>query len=287
MPIEHGPTSRHRRLAAELRRLREQTTGLAPEAAAGAIGWSRTKLVRIETATIMPSVEDVGKILATYGAPDEAIKLALVKLARDVRSGQRGWWAAYGDVLAGSYAELEDAADIIRSWQIQLVPGLLQTEDYARAIMAAGHDDPDDIDRRVQARMTRRTLLTRQNAPRLDVVLAEEVLHRPVGGPAIMADQLCALLAAGRRPNVCIRVVPTAAGQYPAIGAGAMILFEFSAAVELDTAYVETPAGSMYIEDIAQVRRCNVTFDRIASAALSVKESAALIDAVAKEYRNA
>src|SRR5262245_22481183 len=100
MTIEHGPTARHRRLAAELRKLREAAK-LTPEVASGALGWSRTKLVRIETAKVMPSVADVERILEMYGGTNEAIKLALLRLARDIR--QRGWWAAFGDVLAGSY----------------------------------------------------------------------------------------------------------------------------------------------------------------------------------------
>ncbi|MER6891990.1 helix-turn-helix domain-containing protein [Streptomyces halstedii] len=283
MPNEHGPTTRHRRLAAELRRLREEA-GLTPEVAAAALGWSRTKLVRIEIGRTMPSVADVSHILETYGGVSQAIKLALVQLARDIR--QRGWWTSYGDVLAGGFVELEDAANHIRSWQVQLVPGLLQTERYARTVIGAEATDEAQIDRRLQARMTRRTLLARRNAPQLDVVLAEEVLRRPIGSRAIMADQLDALLAAAERPNVSIRVVPISIGHHPAIGQGSLVLFAFASPMDLDVAYVETFSGGVYVEDVPQVARCSVTFDRIADVALSMEESAAHIAAIAKEFRS-
>lgn len=275
---EQGPTARQRRLAAELRRLREEA-GLTPERAAGAIGWSRPKLVKFELGKTPPSPGDVERILSTYGGTDEAVKLALMQLARDVR--KRGWWAAYGDVLAGSYAELEDAASHVRSWQVQLIPGLLQTEAYARAIISSAGIDPGEVDRRVQARIHRQTLLTRHDAPLLDVLMAEEVLHRP-GDGEMMREQARALLTAAERPNVSVRIVPVSAGLFPGVGQGSMVLFDFPGPVDLSVAYLETMAGGMYLEDVAQVRRCNVSFDGIAAAALSERESVALIAAVAE-----
>jgi transcriptional regulator with XRE-family HTH domain len=281
MPTDPSPTARQRRLAAELRRLREKA-GLTPERAANALGWSRPKLVKIETAKRPPRVADVSHILDTYGGPEEAVRLALLKLTRDVR--QRGWWAAYGDVLAGSYAELEDAADTIRTWQVQLVPGLLQTDEYARGVIQSGlPDDAAEADRRIQARVTRRALLARQSPPRLEVVLPEEVLRRPVGGTEVMRGQLEALRAAAGRPNISLRIIPISCGYYPSIGQGTMVIFGFSSPVDLSVAYLETLAGSVYVEDIAQVKHCNVTFDSIADAALSEEDSAALIAAIIEE----
>lgn len=283
MSQDHGPTARHRRLAAELRRLREQA-GLSPETAAGILGWSRTKLVRIETAKTMPSVTDVGHILEAYGGP-VSVRAALLQLARDIRT--RGWWASYGDVFAGSYAELENAADRIRVWQTEIVPGLLQTPGYARTLIAGEFpDDPSEVDRRLQVRMTRKARLARGDAPSLDVILAEEALRRTVGGPAVMAEQLGELLDAGKRPNISVRVVPTSIGYRPALGQGSLVLFEFSSPLELDTAFCETIAGGMYIEDIAQVRSCTVTLGRIADVALSVQESAALIADIRKKMES-
>ncbi|WP_119731550.1 helix-turn-helix domain-containing protein [Thermomonospora amylolytica] len=281
--MEQGPTTRQRRLAAELRRLRE-AAGLTIDQAASALGWPHSKLSKIETARQIPKIPDVEAILEAYGGTNEAIKLALLKLAREVR--QRGWWAPYGDVLAGSYAELEFAADRIRMWQPQLIPGLLQTEDYARTIIAGGiPDQPAEVDRRLQVRMTRRVMLSKQNPPQLEFILAEEVLRRPIGGREVMREQLGALLVASSRPNVRIRVVPIAVGHYPSIGTGPLVLFEFDegTVMNLDVAYQETMSGGMYIEDIAQVRACSVLYGRIADVALSEAESAALIRTTMKE----
>ncbi|SEG45343.1 Helix-turn-helix domain-containing protein [Thermomonospora echinospora] len=281
---EHGPTTRQRRLAAELRKLRE-ANGLTMDRAATALGWPQSKLSELETARQIPKTGDVEAILATYGGVDQAVKLALLQLVRDVR--QRGWWASFGDVLSGSYAELEYAADRIRIWQVQLVPGLLQTEDYARTLIRRHFPDESDaeIDRRVQVRVTRRAMLTRQKPPRLEVLLAEEVIRRPVGGREIMRGQLGALLHAGQRPNVSIRVVPISAGDYPSMGTGGVVLFEFdeSSVVDLSVAYLETMAGSRYEEDISQVRACSLMYDRIAEFALTESDSADLIRTTMKE----
>lgn len=282
MPIDHGPTARHRRLAAELRRLREEAR-LTPEATSGLLGWSRPKLVRIETAKGRPTVADVERILDVYGT-DYVTRAALLQLTRDIRT--RGWWAAFGDVLAGGYAELEDAANRIRTWQTEVVPGLLQTPDYARVLIAGEFPgDKEEIDRRLQARMARRARFARTDAPELDFLVAEEVLRRPVGGPAVMASQLTTLIEAAAQPSVAIRIVPMAHEYRPGLGEGSVDIFEFSAPLELDTAHVETMGGSMYIEDIAQVRRCNSMLDRIAGAALSQEDSVALFAAIREEFQ--
>lgn len=278
---EQGPTVRQRKLAATLRSLRE-AAGLTPEQAAGALGWSRPKLVKIELAQAIPKIAEVEQILGTYGSLDTGVNLAVVQLARDCR--QRGWWTAYGDVLEGSYVELEDAAGLIRAWQVQVVPGLLQTEDYARAVISSGSTyGPEEIDRRVQARMHRQTLLTRKDAPSLEIVLAEEVFRRPGGGSELIAHQARSLHEASKRPNVTIRVVPIEAGIHPGMGQGPLTIFGFPGPVDLDVAYLETLSGDAYVEDVAQVQACSVMFDRIASAALSPEESAAFLAAIAKE----
>lgn len=277
-----APTARQRRLASELHKLRE-SAGLTQAQAAQMLGWNRTKIVRIEGAQQVPTVDEVEHVLESYGPTDEAIRLALVQLARDAR--RRGWWTAYGDVLAGSHIELEDAASRIRVWQAQVVPGLLQIPAYAREVIAAEVSDSDEVERRVDARMKRRTLLDRADAPELDVVLAEEALRRPVGGRPVMRQQLAALLREVERPNVSVRVIPLERGIYPAIGKGSLVLFQFAGPLDLDVAYLESIGGGMYLESIAQVRQCTVMFDRIADAALPVDESAALIADILKEMR--
>ncbi|GAA4238517.1 helix-turn-helix transcriptional regulator [Actinomadura meridiana] len=281
MSTDQGPTVRHRRLAAELRRLREAAQ-LTPETTSGILGWSRPKLVRIETAKSRPSVGDVERILDVYGT-DYAIRATLLQLTRDIRT--RGWWAAFGDVLAGAYAELEDAADRIRTWQTEVVPGLLQTPDYARTLIAGEfRDDQEAIDLRLQARMARHARFARTDAAELSVFLAEEVLRRPVGGAAVMASQLTSLLKAVERRSLAVRVVPMTLEHRPGLGQGSVDIFEFSSSLELDTAHVETMGGSMYIEDVAQVRRCSSMLDRIADAALSQEKSVAFMTNLREEF---
>jgi hypothetical protein len=277
---EQSPTVRHRRLASELRRLRERAA-MTPEQAAVALGWSRPKLVRFETAVTRPQPADVAAMLDLYGGPDE-MKLALMQLAREIR--QRGWWHAYNDVLTGSFAELEDDAAEIRSWQVQVVHGLLQTEDYARELIQGYVQDEAEVDRRLQARIHRQALLARQNAPTLNVIVDEPVLHRPVGGTEVMCGQLDALLDTGRRPNVSVRVLPVEIGTHPVLGEGAFTIFSFRHAFATDVAYVESVAGGIYLEDVEQVRRCSVMFERISDAALPEEDSTALIAALMKEW---
>ncbi|MCQ0017099.1 DUF5753 domain-containing protein [Actinomadura madurae] len=186
----------------------------------------------------------------------------------------------------GSYAELEDAANRIRTWQTEVIPGLLQTPDYARALITGEFpDDQEKVDRRLQARMARRARFARTDAPELDVLLAEEILRRPVGGTTVMRGQLSALLEAATQPSMTVRVVPMTREYRPGLGEGSVVVFEFSAPLELDTAHVETMGGSMYIEDIAQVRRCGSMLDRIADAALPQEDSVALIAAIREELQ--
>jgi hypothetical protein len=253
---------------------------MAPEQAAAALGWSRPKLVRFETAKTRPKPTDVAAMLDLYGGPDE-LKLALMQVARNIR--QRGWWSAYDDVLAGSYAELEDEAAEIKSWQVQVIHGLLQTEEYARTLIRGHSSDEGEADRRLQARMTRQTLLARQNAPALRVLVEEAVLRRPIGGAEVMRGQLNALLTARGRPNVSIRVVPISVGIYPSLGEGSFTIFSFPRPIDPDVIYLESVAGAIYAEDVEQVRRCRVTYDHLADVALPEEESAALIAAIAKE----
>jgi transcriptional regulator with XRE-family HTH domain len=280
MLYDSSPTVRHRRLAAELRRLRERAE-LSPERAAVALGWSRPKLVKFETARTAPGPTDVTAMLELYGAPD-AYRIALVQLSRDVR--KRGWWNAYDDVLPPSFAELEDDAAEIRSWQVQEIPGLLQTDDYALAIIRLSN--PDDSEesqlRRLQARMARRTVLTRQSAPTLRAVIDESALRRPVGGRDAMRRQLTALAAAARRPHVHLQVALTGNGDFPGME-GSFVLLSFASSIALDVAYIKNVAGGVYIEEVDQVRRCSTKFERISAAALSESDSVALIETLIAE----
>lgn len=279
MPQENSPTVRHRRLGALLRRLREEAR-INPAAAAASLGWSKSKLTRFETAETRPQPADVAAMLGVYGG-DEGLKLALIQLARDVRT--RGWWSTYNDVLSGAFAELENDAAEIKSWQVQVIHGLLQTPDYARALIRGYSKDDAEVNRRLQAREHRKAILAREDAPNLTLVLDEAVLRRPVGGCEVMSGQLRALLEAGERPNISVRVVPAEVGWYPSLGEGSFTLFTFPRPIDLDVAYLESIAGSVYVEDGTEVRRCSLVFDRISEMALSETESAALIRAITEE----
>jgi transcriptional regulator with XRE-family HTH domain len=277
MSSGNSPTVRHRRLAAELRRLRE-SAALPPERAAAALGWSRPKLVKFETARTAPSPGDVAAMLELYGAP-EAYKIALIQLSRDVR--KRGWWTAYDDVLPPSYAELEDDATQIRSWQVQEIPGLLQTDDYALAVIRLNTPDESEESqlRRLQARMARRAILTRHTAPALHAVIDESALRRPIGGPDAMRRQLTALLEAAERPQVHLQIALTGKGDFPGLE-GSFVVLSFGGPIDLDVAYIKGVAGGIYVEDVEQVRRCRTKFERISKAALTPTESIALIEAI-------
>ncbi|MFD0850894.1 helix-turn-helix domain-containing protein [Actinomadura adrarensis] len=276
-----GPTVRHRRLASELRNRREHA-GLTPERAASLLGWSRPKLVAIETAKQPPRVQDVERMLELYGG-DEPVRLALLQLARDVR--KRGWWSAYGDVLPGSYPELENDAVLIRSWQTHVIPGLLQIDDYALALIRGSRPDEDEEAhlRRLAVRATRRTLLNRTNAPELHCILDEAVLHHSFGGRDVMRRQLLSLLESAERPNVRLRVVPWSADAHPGID-GPFVLLGFEGPLNLDIAYLEGAVGvGAYLEDMEQTKRCAETFERISEVALSQEGSLALIMKLVEE----
>lgn len=282
MSNAQSPTVRHRRLARQLRQQREKS-GLTMEEAAAALGWSRPKLLRFETAKTRPKPSDVEEMLDLYGG-DEAVKLALMQLARDIR--KRGWWAAFGDVLTGSFAELEDEATVIRSWQVQFIPGLLQTSDYALALIRvlSPEDAEEVLLRRLQARMARRAILERETAPALTVVLDESVLRRAVGGPQVMAHQLEALVNASAKPNISILVMPISVGEHAGMD-GPFVSLSFAGELDQDVIYLEGMGGEIYVEDVNQVARGNVRFDRICEQALPEEDSLALITKIAREYQ--
>lgn len=276
-------TVRQRRLARTLRQLRE-TAGLKPEAVALELRWDRSKVSRIETCRVRAKTGDVGELLDLYGiaSPDRDALLALANAA-----SQRGWWTAFNDVFTGSYVELEHDASLIREWQSQVIPGLLQTEDYARAIIGASRDTSttgisDGIERVVQARMARRTLLGRENAPALHVVLDEGVLQRQVGGRDVMRRQLSSLWDAAQRPNITLQILPFSAGAHAAL-LGSFIVLSYEDPADPDVPYSEGPFGDVYPESAGESTRTNVMWNRIVDAALSPQRSAEVIAALIEQ----
>jgi transcriptional regulator with XRE-family HTH domain len=283
MGTEHSPTVRRRRLALELRRLREAAR-LTCEEVAEHLECSASKISRVETGRVSVSPRDVRDMLELYGVPADQ-RESLVQLARDSR--QKGWWHAYSDTMQpqmATYIGLESAASEIRIYEVSLIPGLLQTEDYARAVIRAGmvNSPAEDIERRVALLMARQPAVVRDDPPKVWAVLDEAALRRRVGGAGLMRLQLEHLLAQAALPNVAVQVIPFAGGAHPAMGRPFIILV-FPERVDTDVVYLEDLTSALYLEDVAEVDRYNVFFNHLRATALSFDDSAALITSVLKE----
>jgi transcriptional regulator with XRE-family HTH domain len=270
------PTNRRRRLGAELRRLRE-ASGLTIDRVAEALECSQSKVSRIETGQVSATPRDVRDMLELYRV-DPARREAMVQIAREAR--QRGWWHKFVDVPDGvpAYVGLETAATSIDIYMSLIVPALLQTADYAKAIIGAVRPDLPraEIDRRVELRMSRQALLDRDDPPELRVLLEEAVLQRPVGGPAVMAAQLRRLLEDAERPAVTLQVLPTATGAHAGMD-GPFTIFGFPAPAEPDVVALDSAADALYLEGPEDLRRYRRVFERLLPAALPPGESAAFI----------
>jgi transcriptional regulator with XRE-family HTH domain len=270
------PTNRRRRLGAELRRLRE-ASGLTIDRVAEVLECSQSKVSRIETGQVSATPRDVRDMLELYRV-DPAQREAMVQIAREAR--QRGWWHKFVDVPDGvpAYVGLETAATSIDVYMSLIVPALLQTADYAKAIIGAVRPDLPraELDRRVELRMSRQALLDRDDPPELRVLLDEAVLQRPVGGPAVMAAQLRRLLEDAERPAVTLRVLPIATGAHAGMD-GPFTIFGFPAPAEPDVVALDSAADALYLEGPEDLRRYRRVFERLLPAALPPEESTAFI----------
>jgi transcriptional regulator with XRE-family HTH domain len=283
MAAEHSPTVRRRRLALELRRLREAAR-LTCEEVAEHLECSTSKISRIETGRVSVSPRDVRDMLDLYGVSAQQ-GASLVQLARDSR--QKGWWHAYSDTIQprfATYIGLESAASEIRIYEVTLIPALLQTEDYARTVITAGivGGDRDGVERNVEVLMARQPPLTSDDPPRLWAVLDEAALRRTVGGAGLMRLQLDHLLDLSRLPNVAIQVIPFGAGAHPAMGRPFVIL-AFPERADPDVVYLEDLTSALYVEDVDEVDRYNMFFNHLRATALSFEDSSALIMSAIKE----
>jgi transcriptional regulator with XRE-family HTH domain len=283
MTGEHSPTVRRRRLAAELRTLREAAR-LTCEEVAEHLECSASKISRVETGRVSVSPRDVRDMLSLHGV-DEERRESLVQLARESR--QKGWGHAYSDTIQpwfATYVGLEDAAAEIRTYEVSLVPGLLQTEDYARTVISAGNitGAQEDVERRVALRMARQPALTGADPPQLWAVLDEAALRRAVGGPGLMRLQLDHLAECAAMPNVAVQVIPFGAGAHPGMGKPFVIL-GFRERADPDVVYLEDLTSTLYLEDADEIDTYNRLFNHLRATALSFEESAALITSVAKD----
>ncbi|RJQ68803.1 XRE family transcriptional regulator [Pseudonocardiaceae bacterium YIM PH 21723] len=284
-----SPTVRQRQLAAMLRRLREESALTIEEAAtrlrASSSKWSKSKLSRVENRQQRVQPAEVGHLLDLYEVYGDR-RDSLMEMAK--KAMERGWWVAYGSALPESfqtYVGLESAATTIRQFEIGLMPGLLQTPDYAYAMMLAGEPGtPADVQEgRVAARMARQRVLHREDPVEYRVILDEGVLRRTVGGVRVMKGQLERLLELTRLPNISIQVVPFDVGSYPGMD-GPFTILELPQPDDI-VVYVEGPAGAVYLEDAHSLRRSTMQFGQISAVALESRESVKLISQFLKEYQ--
>lgn len=273
VPEVRSPTVRRRELGALLRKLRTEK-GLTVEQAAEQLMFSMSKLSRMETGHGAPSRRDIRDLCALYDVTDEAERERMLRLALEGK--QAGWWQDY-DLPYSTYVGLEAEATAISDFQSSVVPGLLQTADYARA----GHEgtmprlSPGEIERRIEAKLTRQALLAKDDPPAFSTVLDEAVLHRMVGGPAVMSTQLGRLIESAHRPNVTIQVIPFALGAHPGVESNFNILEMPSPTPGV--VFVEGLVGSIYLERPEELTRYQQIFERLQTIALSPKDTIALI----------
>lgn len=279
-----GPTVRRRRLAGELRKLRERSE-MTIESAAERLTWSTAKVSRIETARTGITAPDLTAILDLYQVDDNR-RVALYALARTAR--KRGWWDAYAESTPSDYAtyiELEAETAYMRSYDPLLINGLLQTEDYAREIIRAALmalSPPAEVLRRVEVRMTRQLLLQREDSPlRFWTIINESVLHQQVGSPEVMAAQYAKLAELSERDNVTIQVLPSTKAAHPAT-AGQFAIMEFREPYDPEVVYVESMASSLYVESEVEIYLYTLAFDHLRAMAFDPEESRDMISALAK-----
>jgi transcriptional regulator with XRE-family HTH domain len=277
MSSSPSPTVRRKRLGIELRRLREQAS-LTCEEVGQRLDCSGTRISRIETGRISVRPGDVRELLEIYGVVGAEAD-SLVQLAREAR--QKGWWHTYGRVLPNwfeAYVGLEAAAVRFRDFQSMVVPGLLQTEDYARAVLRAAPNpgSTGDIDRQVALRMERQAILDQASPPDLWVVLSESIIRVQVGGSGVMRAQLRRLIDVAERSNVTLQVLPftTAAHVQPI---SPFTILEFPDSADPTVVYLEHLTGSLFLETAEEIRRYTVVFDHLRAEALGTSPSIDLI----------
>lgn len=271
-------------LGNQLRRLRERA-GITPDDAGYEIRASRSKISRLENGRVGFKERDVADLLTMYGVTTQEERAGLLDLA--LRANSPGWWAKYGDILPDwfeVYLGLETAASVIRTFELQFVHGLFQTEDYARAVTMLGHKaDPDDaVKRRVNLRMKRQDLLTRPDPPRVWSVMDEAALRRPVGGREVMRAQLRHLIEASHQPRVTLQIVPFRQGGHAAAG-GSFTILRFSEPALPDVVYSEQLTSALYLEGQSDVDIYMEVMNRLSAEALTPDETTRFIKKIISE----
>jgi transcriptional regulator with XRE-family HTH domain len=289
VPEPPSPTVRRRRLAAELRRLRERAE-LTGDQVAKQMKWSASKLSRFENAHTIPRAVEIRKLLALYDV-EGSYADDLLALAREAAG--KGWWETFSSTLPPEYAALigmEAEARSARSWEPLVVPGLLQTADYAREVTNGYLEQidpvpPSETRRRVEARLARQQVLTRDNPLRLSAVLDQSVLQRRFGNPDVMRSQIKQLIELSERDNISLRILPLI-GRHP-IGTGAFALLQFGEVHDVthqDVVYIENLTGGRYVEEEDEVFRYRRAFNRLSDLALDEQKSREMLVAARKTW---
>jgi hypothetical protein len=252
-PQSAGPTVQRLVLGGHLRRLREDA-GITTERAAVVIRGSHSKISRMEHGRVGFKERDIADLLTLYGVTEGDEREVLLRLARG--SNLPGWWQSYSDILphwVEPYFGLEAAASIIREYELQFVPGLLQTEAYARAVIRLGTSvAEDEIVRRAQARVSRQEILRRDSPPTIWAVMDESALHRVIGGPEVMKEQLRHLLDMCDHPAVTVQILSFSAGAHRAMG-GAFTILRYNEPDLRDVVFIEQLTSALYLDKQAEV----------------------------------
>lgn len=291
MASNTNPTVRRRRLGMELRRLRESKNMTAEQVAARLLV-SQSKISRLENGRRSISPRDVRDLCGVYEIEDERMVESLMQMAKESR--QQGWWYAFKDIPYSVYIGLEDDASSLRVYSPQVVPGLLQTPEYAAAVIkgALPENTPEDIEKRVDVRMRRQGRLKEQTHPitgalkdavRLWVVIDEAVLRRTVGSRQVMREQLEHLLEVSQLPHVTVQVMPFDAGAHPG-ASGSFSILEFSELADTSVVYIEGVTSDLYLEKHHDLQTYTLMYEHLRAQALNVEHSARFIENVAKEY---
>jgi hypothetical protein len=282
-PHSGGPTVLRMLLGTQMRKLR-QARGISPEAAGYAIRASASKISRLERGRGPCKERDIADLLTFYGVHGEEERAALLRLAAE--SNTPGWWHHYTDILPGwleSYVALEEAASRIRTYEIQFVPGLLQTEDYARTLITRGNPKAtaQEIDRRVALRMARQAILSRPGAPQYWAVVHEETLWRPFGSRQLMRSQIEHLLAATQLPNVTLRVVPSRAETVAGEG-GPFTILRFSEPELPDVVYLEHLTSAIYLDKHSDLDHYLAAMDRLLLQAVPLAATTGILKDISR-----
>ncbi|MEV8373616.1 helix-turn-helix transcriptional regulator [Kribbella sp. NPDC056861] len=267
-------------LGAHLRRMREDANITRGEAGY-AIRGSESKISRLELGRVGFKVRDVEDLLSLYQLTDETERTRLINLAK--QANNPGWWQRYDDITPNwfhSYLGLEMAAELIRTYEVQFVPGLLQTPDYARAVIRLGRGERPlpaaEIDRLVALRKTRQEILEGPTPARLWAIVDEAVLRRPIGGQAVLRAQLEHLAEVSRLPNVTLQILPFDTGGYAATG-GAFSLLRFADADLPDVVYIEHLTSAVYLDKLEDLDEYVITMDSLSIAASAPRQTQELL----------